>query len=701
MWLFVFAVVVITLTVCSCSIDEPNSELPGESDNGIPGEWDIGATTIYDINGSEEFIVEDTNTGYFFRFPDGGAGTLEVGNIISGPETQFEGEGIYIDFDGSDMLELLVPVKGDSFAYVTGYGSDYGSFSDENGYDDKWHGIVPVDTLDGKVAFLLMMPFQEVSKGVQRIQGTDWKGFNHYHVTQLDSYWWYVNVNSFESQVIDYVWEIIPLLTGTLKDKVITMFRKSHKPTYWFGEGNFYKGFIYTDPTWTHYLVSPRISASYDATYDNIAHETGHYMHHLIAGDAAFKTIFESIPQGDHGYPDLHDGRITIGEDYAYFFQYFLTGMVNTWDPIDPYGQFRNLTTVNVDFPSLEGFGCALLASLQRTSSTIRDQETGHSVDIPVVGASFKDIFELISYGAKNINELRVDVERYLRGPDGTGPADKLPVILHRLGWRYMGHVKIVNQDGDPMPNVEVKFVAKVTGSPDYVEAGYTSDSDGNVTFTRCFGGNTFIRVFHDGKSTDVPINIDWSHATNVPVELGEIKIEAIETLPFFESISMNYIGEHIYTDASAPNDIVPAAPPGGIISFSTATWYPDLQWTGKIFYLEDNSDSPGNHYHIKVDGQISEDGSTLISLDYKFSGGGTDTFYDQEYHISNVNFIGIDPYGSYTYGCSGAEAESKTTITKWYYHMDGSSTLITMLDYTYVTTTSSPNTKLEIKLKP
>lgn len=482
--------------------------------------WKIGETTYHNVYETNSAIIFDESTGYSFRFPYGADGVLEVGEIKSGPEAPFEGEMIYVDYDGEDIIELMIPLEDESYTYVMGYGSDFGSFSDENGYDDHWQGLCPIDTVDGIGVFVLMMPFDENLKSTQR---NGWKGYNHYYVSKLSSSSTFAaNMSDFQCQVVDYANNIIDSLNGTLKSTVNQKWLTSHQPKFLF-DGNYYKGFFYLPGK---YMILPRISVSEDANFENIAHETGHYMHHLIAGDAAFKTIFESIPSGEHGPAVLHDGRITIGEDYAYFFEYFLTGSVKSWDPTIPRVMFNKENPRNVDFPSLEGFGCAFLASLQQKNKSILDFETGLSVDMPVVGLSFSDIFGLISLGATNINELRSDVETYLSGSSET---DKLTVILHRLGWRYMGHLKVVNQVGDPMPAVDVKFVAKVAGYPDYVEEIKTTDDEGNVEFSRCFGGNSYLRVIHDGDSTDVPIVISWAHPTNKPVELGEVAVTSLD----------------------------------------------------------------------------------------------------------------------------------------------------------------------------
>ena len=89
--------------------------------------------------------------------------------------------------------------------------------------------------------------------------------------------------------------------------------------------------------------------------------------------------------------------------------------------------------------------------------------------------------------------------------------------------------------EGKPFIDVDISLVAKV-GTKEYIEKGFNTKSDGDVTFSRCFGGKSFLRVYHDGDSTDCKIEIDWKLETNKLINLGDIvvnKKQIIDTVMF------------------------------------------------------------------------------------------------------------------------------------------------------------------------
>jgi hypothetical protein len=168
-----------------------------------------------------------------------------------------------------------------------------------------------------------------------------------------------------------------------------------------------------------------------DATAQNIAHEVGHYMSHVLTGDARYLTIEDLAPDANHGIGELQAGRTTITEEYAYFSQYFLTGSLGAGYPTQPRQIFFGLDPADRDFPSIEGFGCVLLVSLTRSSDSILGLTTGKPESLPAVGASMTDMLGILALGHTNINDLRAAVESYLAT---RGEVAKLPALAERIG---------------------------------------------------------------------------------------------------------------------------------------------------------------------------------------------------------------------------------------------------------------------------
>ena len=172
--LFLFSSCDMFDTIFDNSDDDINTEGPEQ--------WELGETTVYDVSGNGEIIVEDTNTGYSFLFPDGGLGTLEVGNIISGPETPFDGKGIYVDYDGNENLQIIIPNTESKYDMVLGYGTATGSMNDSIDADPRWISVALTDSIDGYLLFDLPMPFEELLKG-KDVRRTSHRGFSHYLIT--------------------------------------------------------------------------------------------------------------------------------------------------------------------------------------------------------------------------------------------------------------------------------------------------------------------------------------------------------------------------------------------------------------------------------------------------------------------------------------------------------------------------------------
>ncbi|RJP53337.1 MAG: hypothetical protein C4586_01550, partial [Anaerolineaceae bacterium] len=98
-----------------------------------------------------------------------------------------------------------------------------------------------------------------------------------------------------------------------------------------------------------------------------------------------------------------------------------------------------------VDYPSQEAYATCLLSRLHVNDATIHDSQ-GDDEDIPVVNASFADLFEIL-YARKptTTNMLRAEISLYLAA---LGRDDRLPAILERTGWSYNGYGTVLNDEG-------------------------------------------------------------------------------------------------------------------------------------------------------------------------------------------------------------------------------------------------------------
>jgi len=500
----------------------------GKSSNpDVEPDWRVGTASDYVVSGAGATTVQDSLTGIEFEFPQGGYGTLTLAEIEAGPEAPYDGEGFTLEYTGTEKIYARIPTDDAYCVLLMGYGGSYGSRDDRD--EDDWRALPQVESDGNEVVFELIP--QEGSSGISSGAASPvaHNGFKHHWLAKIpsgssDA----VKLAAIKSQATEFIDHYIDSLPASIKTHANTEYTGRLAPTF-YADDNYYIGF--TRRRLIGNSTTPMIGIMPNADDNTIAHEVGHYMHHVLIGDAAYLQIEDSAPD-NHGVGDLHDKRLSITEDMAYFGQYYLLGHVNAVDPIEPGLLMRGKDPDLLDYPSLEGFGCALLARLNSTNNKIRDMEfTSDQRDFPVVGASFSDIFGIIAKGAVNIDQLREHIKEYLVSK---GQRDKYPVILERLGWRYNARAKILNPDGDPLLGASVKCVAKV-GSTEYftrTEYGSTDDS-GETSYIEIFPDSSYLRVEYNGKTYDLPIYADPTQSTNVPVELGELEIDPFDLSRF------------------------------------------------------------------------------------------------------------------------------------------------------------------------
>lgn len=484
--------------------------------------------------GKEDFILENPTTttisagdkeveviGYTFRFPEGGSGTLTVSKIVSGPKAPFPGEGLYVDYDGSDPMELVFHST-DDYLMVMGYGKVQGMFDDKIGNRERWFTLPWEELPDGRIAFDLTavgVPQESgPAKAPAQKQQKEYRIIRHFWISKLPS-----ASNEAEKRVLlglqayDYSQEFLNALSPERRSNVEARIRE--RPLTIEHDGNYYQGFWWRSLGRWGRIFRPTVHVTLDGF--SLAHELGHYFTHLLVGDDVQSTLEgQASLFGEHGIREVV-GRDVVLEEYAYFVEFFLKGTGGQYDLHRPYDMFRGLNPKTTDFPSLEGFGAAMLASLNRTSQTIKDITTGNLVDVPVIGLDYRRIFDIIAQGATDINQLRQNIMAAL----STEEAEKFAILMGRMGWRYHGKGRLLDSNGNPLSGVTVEPLGKV-GNKEYPTGlKATTDSKGGFTLDFIFPGKSYLRITQGRQVTDVPISVDWDLPTNKPVDLGDISI--------------------------------------------------------------------------------------------------------------------------------------------------------------------------------
>lgn len=523
-----------------------------DSMSALPVGFAIGTKTATTVSSSSYKEVVEPVSGYTFVFPSGGSGTLNVAPITTAPDRPVAGGvGFNIEYSGSESMKVKIPTSaGDQ---LLGYGMANGSIDDGLSATNRWIAIAGDDSQSGYRLFDLGTPGVSASatkNSVIRRNTTaprnTYKGYSQYWITQLSPTDNAKRVAIGLQAALD-VENWLNVLPPSLQTaaRAATSGRLRYREYY---DGNYYIGF-------TRRLLgnttTPMLGLKLDTDAQIIAHEVGHYMNHVLVGDALYLALEDTAPDENHGIGVAYPGRTTILEDYAYFSQYFLTGSIGSADPTNPRTVLGAMNPATVDIPSVEGFASILLASLNRSNASIVGLVSKAAENVPVAGVSFGDIASIIARGAPNINVLRSYIEEYLTAKEQDG---KLPAIVERIGWTYGATGTVLDASGKPLAGASVEAISK-DGSTVYTMPSankQTSASDGTFTLPRVFPGKSFIRVTLGTDVFDVPITVDWDKPTTERIALGNLAT----TLNNAQTSSWNWAEKYLAIVLNGGNQI-------------------------------------------------------------------------------------------------------------------------------------------------
>lgn len=521
-FLLLFVLIIIVIFV-SCSEESKNSIAPPDEAEGL---FEYGEEKIYTVDNTPNFVVSDTDNNITLLFPEGGIGNVTTSSITSSPFVPTEGgSGIKIDYSGDTPIYLVIDTSDGHSAKVFEYGKFMGCYDYDIGNGEIWKEVPKSGINGSEITFILMMPY-ELSKTAA--SNTEY-GSNNYWTVRIEQD---ISELIHEVEIKDSISNFYKRFENTLpisiKSKVKTK-RDSKKlsivfldPGIIFKNGPYYSG-LWFKSFIGGLLYTPTIHLLKNTNIGTAAHETGHYLIHLLVGDVIQNTLELQDPGSNHGIGDII-GRNFLLEDLAYFAEFFLKGSGGNHDLHRPYDLFRHRSPLTDDFPSYEGFASHLLAQLTRTESKIRDFANDQFQNIPLVNLSYGEVFEIISKGATDVNKLRENIENYLGSK-----APALPIIAHRVGWRYTLKGKLVDSSGDPVSDATVEPLSIYNGI-EYkgsFTGGNTSTNYGSFyILEEGFPGKSILRIkLVNGDSTDIPIEIDWDKLTTETIDLGDIKV--------------------------------------------------------------------------------------------------------------------------------------------------------------------------------
>lgn len=637
-WPGLLPALILALALAGCA-DRERLTGPG----GDPaGSFTLGPKTSYIVPPGTDVAVPDTVSGGTFILSAGG-GKLDVARILGGPEAPAPGKGFWVDYQGSGRVRLEFPDAADKFEILYAYGVDLGSISDPRGRTTRWTCAPVAESLavapgGPKIRYELVMPFDWTPAG-KRIgaagsPGATHVGFQAYHLAQLTPN--STPVQRFEAARRDawrYLSAVIDSLPPALGSYVATQTAAggTYEPTFYNSDDHRYKGFLYL--TALAPITDPSIYLGPNSTEHSVAHETGHWVNHILAGSNRY-VVLEAQAPDEHAPGQLHGLRSVVMEDYAHFCDYFCTGSVVNANPEEPWQFFAafpgsaGLSPSAVDWPSLEGFGTVLLTSLVRKSGTIRSS-TGQSEEIPVIGASFRQVWPLTASGAPNITVLRDSVEAFL---GRRGQRASMPALAERLGWRYHAVGRLVDEDGQAIKNARVQAIyddgVRVWRTP----GSTTTGNNGQFSLSRIFPGDGMLRVWQGNDSVDVSIPVGWAGRTDEERNLGDITLGGalLAQLQRTLFVDIDLSAELHYSDGNTR----------GAVLLTSFTAYNDgtrPAWSGGSFSLSFSKPLAPGSYLVTLDGTFSPNGRELLTLHAVEEWAQPQGTQRTEFHLRNV----------------------------------------------------------------
>ncbi len=525
----IFLVPIFFLSSCKKTPD-PNGEV-----------FQTGKSRTFSVESTPGFALTDKESGCVFRFPTGGSGDLVISPVTGGPElNEIQAERFMLKYEGTGTIDLLVPING-TYVQAFVYGPITGAAIKTNLGENSWGTMVEQDTIDGNLRYEILTGglADPLKSGSTKYKAPP---SQYFAVSRLafdsDDYKKLQALYQTIRQVADLWLDALPETERLSYKKLMD---KEMKYDVMTSSSNYYQHFNnwFVGKNAVFYL-RPSSSLS------SVAHETGHYLTHLLCGYTKYSEIYNAIPKSYWGLGGSIEhmiginipGRLYVLEEYSHFTEFLATGTVENYDlynasDVNYFSQAIAADPTKVDYPSSEGFGTLFLASLMRTQGSIHsfDLTNKAKVSVPVINAPLGDIIgKILKKGPVNVNELYNYVGDYLEGK-GEGELAKLPAILEPLGWSYYANGILVDEKGQPIAGAEVRSL--VVADKEYPgPQGGASRSKGEFTVNRLPPGNSKIRIYSNfvnslpKDSTDLDIYINPVLVTNEIVDLGTLVVE-------------------------------------------------------------------------------------------------------------------------------------------------------------------------------
>jgi hypothetical protein len=491
--------------------------------------------TTHEVNSANPVFVTDTIAGVTLLLPKGGRGNVTITVPALQPGMDTSDHPFTIRSTGVDSIEIALPCdSANERGYVCGFVSTKDACLDDS--TDTTKGFWALMPSAGSSADTAYYAVATVSSGGLAKTAAWYGGVPVYKAYTIP-----------KSKTYDTLYATFEKMIGTAITSLIDSLPPVMQASATAAVGGPLKHKLYlavNSRAWLLKMSNCKYVPFYDifnigffpacqiqlyeaADAGNIAHETGHYFHHVLIGNSAYAKFARNHRPSGHCVGS-QGAKYQIIEDPAYCAEYMLNGSVKSGNPTG--GNF--IASANggkgpseIDYTDCEGFPTVMLSQLARKDTQVMNYKARIQGTPLITGLGFRKIFSIIGSGVDNAMKVRDSIEAALAA---TGQRDKMSAIMAPLGWLYKVKCTLVDTAHTPIKGVYLRPVCK-TAAREYCldKSALATDAAGAVTIDEVYAGAPTLRVYlADGDSADIDsVRIGWNSPTNSLVDIGELKL--------------------------------------------------------------------------------------------------------------------------------------------------------------------------------
>lgn len=492
--------------------------------------------TIY-TSPAGSFNFHDTLTNALISGTSSSSSKISIAELTGGTEAPDSAKRIRIQVQSADSLILKFSVSIGERIFMYAYGPFSGLGSGKR--DSLSWFALPYEQVNDSVFFELPKTLLGLSKSIPI---TGWKGFQDFAIRRvLPTEPLGVATAQVEQLFKDVTNQWLAILPTAMADTLKKRMASTHKPsiTVSTGEGNnSYQG------QWDILgFTRPRCQFSFDKDVyvGSIAHEFGHYLSHVYAGEEVFGTIMDLAPDANHAVGIVYNPRSTVTEEYAYLSELILTGKVglSNLTPTSARtfitGQANNQGPDFLDYPSIEGFSALCTYRFFATETLVTDFEI-KQVRVPVLGVGLANTALMYRSQATTGDEWFASLAA-LAGHNGRRLA--FWTAVEPLGYTYSVHGRVLDTTGKAIEGAHVFAENNVDGRIYRTLMSTKTGTDGAFWLRRTFADSTTLVVTtnSDKDTSRFAFYIDPIKPTNRNIDNVDLKLNPKSTILYIKSI--------------------------------------------------------------------------------------------------------------------------------------------------------------------